>query len=395
MDFSDLIAPIPADRFMRDYFGRKPLHIPGNGEGGSGRRGLLPWERLNAILAQRPHWTPGNIKLIMNNHPVGSEHYLDPVPTAEGVAMRADPAKVHHFLAMGASLVADALEDVDPAIAQVVSMLGTTFAAKGGANAYCSFRDVQAFASHCDTHEVFAIQLHGEKSWRVYENRAEAPVRALTGDGAQAIIDRAKGGVAMEVLMRPGDLIYLPRGFYHDATARSDVSLHLTLAVLPMTGVAALRMLVDQAEEDPVLRAYLADGRDAGALADHLATLAEKITATLESPLFRSDVIVRQRSLAGRYYQPNLPDRPALSFYAATGRPAQVLRRAEGAVLRHGNGEDPLGLLSGPAQWVLEQQAFAVQQLAARFAWMQPGEVTTLIRLFEQAGLIQAYQPQM
>jgi len=397
MDFAAFIAPLSPEDFRAGYFGTRPLHLSANGANDTARRGLLDWERLNDLLTHRPHWTPANLKLVMNSRPVAAEHYTDEVATADGLSRRADPAKVHHLLGMGASLVADALEDVDPIVGRTVEMLGRTFGAKSGANAYCSFQGVQAFASHCDTHDVFAVHLDGEKLWRVYSNRAEAPTRTLSGEGAQDMIDAAKGPVMMEVRMKPGDLLYLPRGFYHDAVASSDVSLHVTFALHPMTGIAALRMLLDRAEEDAAFRAYLPDAREQGgsALEAHMAALAERFAATMTSPVFRDDLAARQRSLASRAYRPNLPKRPQLNFFAASGRPAEVVRRPEGAVLRYASGEAPLGMLSEPAQWALGQPAFSLQQLAARFSWLDKAEAEGLVRLFEKAGLIFPYTPEM
>lgn len=395
MDFAQLIAPVGEEHFMAEVFGRAPLHVPADGISDAPRRRLLDWERLNGLLAQRPHWTPGNIKLVMNSSPVAPEHYIDEVQTRDGPARRADPAKVHQFLGMGASLVADALEDVDPVIADAVAMLAERFAAQSGANAYCSFQGVQAFASHCDTHDVFAVQLVGEKTWRIYENRAEAPVRVLDGEGAQALIDRAKGRVMMEVRMRPGDLLYLPRGFYHDAIAASDVSLHLTFAVLPMTGLGALQLLIQQAEEDPAMRAYLPAAREGTALQDHLAALADRLRERLTSPLFHSDIEARQRARRVPAYRPNLPNRPQLHFYAASGRLGQVVRRPEGALLQHPGGEAPLGLLSTAAEWALQQRAFSSQQLGARFHWLTKDEVQQLVQLLLQVELVFPYQPEL
>lgn len=397
MDFATFIAPMPVEQFRSTHFGRRPLHIPAHPAHDGPRRGLLDWERINALLAQRPHWTASNLKLVMNSRPVAAEHYLVERLGPDGTARRADAAKVHQFLAMGASLVADALEEVDPRVSDAVAMLGRTFAGASGANAYCSFKGVSAFASHCDTHDVFAVHLDGEKIWRVYANRADAPVRTLTGEGAQELIDRAKGPVLMEVRMRPGDLLYLPRGFYHDAIAASDVSLHLTFALHPMTGIAALRLLLERAEEDPAFRAYLPDAREGEgkALSIHLSMLADKVASSLTSPLFRDDLTARQRSLANPAYRPNLPERPALDFYASKGVAAEIVRRPEGAMLRHPAGEVPLGPLAEPARWLLEQRAFSRQQLAAQFAWLDAAEVESLVRLFEQAGLTFAYKPEL
>ena len=57
-------------------------------------------------------------------------------------------------------------------------MLEREFAARVAANVYCSFKGVQAFQTHFDLHDVFAVQAEGEKCWRVYEARADTPVTA-------------------------------------------------------------------------------------------------------------------------------------------------------------------------------------------------------------------------
>src|SRR4029079_8490190 len=200
-----------------------------------------------------------NLKLILNSRPVLGEHYLD-----EAHADRpklADPRKVQLFLNMGASLVGDHVEEIDSSVRQAAAMLSEQFAATTGANVYCSFEGIRAFASHCDLHEVFAVQLEGEKTWQIYENRADAPVEALDGPDAQATIDRAKGPVMMTVQMQPGDLLYIPRGYFHDALASTSASLHLTFGVAPLNGRYLFRLLEQEAIKSPKFRSYLPDGR--------------------------------------------------------------------------------------------------------------------------------------
>ena len=46
-----------------------------------------------------------------------------------------------------------------------------------------------------------------------------------------------KGRVAEEILMRPGDLLYLPRGQFHDALASTDASIHVTLSCAEPNGL--------------------------------------------------------------------------------------------------------------------------------------------------------------
>ncbi|MFL6850211.1 MAG: JmjC domain-containing protein, partial [Sphingomicrobium sp.] len=333
MEFAEFIAPMPVATFISDYFGKRPAHI----RGASPRSGLLSTVRLQELLSVRPHWTADNLKLILNSRPILGDHFLD-----EGQGSgprRADPAKVQLFLEMGASLVGDHIEDIDLNVREAAAMLSGQFAGITGANVYCSFQGIRAFNSHCDLHEVFAVQLEGEKTWQIYENRADAPVETIQGPNAQAIIDQAKGRVMMTVKMQAGDLLYIPRGYFHDALASSSASLHLTFGTAPLNGRYLFRMLEELATKNATFREYLPDGRgDAVELRSRLSDLADEIGLLMRSPLFETLVTNRQRAIVARADTVELQARRTLDHFAATGDQAQVDWRPEGALLVHARG---------------------------------------------------------
>jgi len=383
MNFAEFIAPKTVESFLSEDYGRRPVHIRGE----SPRAGLLSIARLEQLLSVRPHWTEANLKLILNSRPVLGEHYMD--RTASGLTC-ADPAKVQLFLRMGASLVGDHIEDIDPAVRQAANMLSDQFAGTAGANVYCSFKNIRAFNSHCDLHEVFAVQLEGEKVWQIYENRADAPVEALEGKDAQAIIDQAKGRVMMTVRMQPGDLLYIPRGYFHDALADSDASLHLTFGVKPLDGRIVFRLLEDLAVQNSGFRAYLPDGRtDAAGLREHLEHISEKLTGILRSPEFEDRLRNRQRAVVSREHRVDMKDVRKLDYYAHIGMPVEVTA----GMLRHGEGEEALGQLAEAAEWAIGQAAFSEQQLQAQFPWLSGVEVQSLIQLLIRVGAITPYEP--
>lgn len=296
---------------------------------------------------------------------------------------------------MGASLVADMVEEIAPEVRAVTGMLSAQFAGRAGANAYCSFQGVQAFGSHCDLHEVFAVHCEGEKGWRIYENRALAPVEPVLGDDAQRLIDSVKGRVLMDVRMRPGDLLYIPRGFYHDALASSEASLHLTMAVAPHSGRVLFRLLEELAMQDPEFREYLPDAAAGGdaELRSRLDALADKVAAMMRTPRFLTEVATRQRSLTSPPYRFDLPNRPVLQFFARTDQPARVVRRDDGVFLHVRDGEAPLGALGDATDWLLTLPAFSTEQLLARYPWQPVSELRALVDLLRQFTLFEPYTP--
>lgn len=332
MNFADLLAPVTPERFLADYWGQQPLHIPA----GAGDKRRLDWPGLSALLAIAPHWTEGNLTLIINRQPILADFFMDAVETRAGRARRADPAKVEHFLAMGASLVGNDIDKIAPPLRAVVDALGDRFAALGNANVYASFKGVQGFASHYDLHDVFAVQCEGRKTWQLYANRAENPLAPLASGGAeaQAIIDAAKGPCTARITMNPGDVLYLPRGVYHDALADEGASLHVTFSVAPLTGMVVVKLLEAAALRDPLLRAYLPDGRSGGGLLpEALADIAGRLADIITSPAFLHETIDAQRARAPQAHEVRLPVPPPLTSYARTDLPAEIRRSDMGAVL--------------------------------------------------------------
>ncbi|OYY72494.1 JmjC domain-containing protein [Sphingomonas sp. 28-63-12] len=393
MDFSHFIAPVAASDFIERHFGQSPLHIPATP---AGKPLLIDWPRLNALLSIAPHWTEGNLKLVLNSRPVSPEFYMDRIETLDGTVSRADPAKIGVFLAMGASLVANDVENIAPELAVITDMLADRFGAVSNANIYCSFAGIQAFATHCDLHEVFALQCHGTKKWRFYRNRADNPLTQPSGGAdVQQMIDQARGPVAMEVLMQPGDLLYVPRGVYHDAIATSDESLHVTFAVAPHTGRLLLRLLAETAIEQSSFRAYLPDGRteDRAALSRHLADLAAQLATIAASPLLCDRVIDAQRMLAKPRHTLTLPMRPKLHSFARTDRPADIQSTAAGMVLVTAGGRRPVGTAFAIVEWALARPAFSAEEIGARFAHIPAPERQRTIDLMVREQLFIAYVP--
>jgi ribosomal protein L16 Arg81 hydroxylase len=397
MTFDELIAPITRDKFFSEIYDRRPLHIAA--PAGGAKAATLGWEDLNRLLAIRAHWTPANLKLLINSRAMASEFYTASVDTREGPQLRADPAKVDVFLGMGASLVADALEEVSPPVRAICDMLADTFGGRSGANAYASFQGVQAFASHCDLHDVFALQCDGEKTWRLYQNRALDPVDPPSPVGdAQQRIDAEKGPVAGEVRMRPGDILYLPRGWYHDALASSTRSLHISFAVMPLYGRALFRLLEAEAMEDPEFRAYLPDGRGDGgaALGARLDLLAGRLADILRRPSFTAALVNRQRELTTPAYPLHLPERLQLEHFMRLDVPAELARGHAAASVRTPGGEFPVELgIAEAVEWLLQRPAISVQELGARYRHLPQAPLRAAVERLAQAGVLRAYTPKL
>src|SRR5262245_46031042 len=289
-DLAGFLAPLDADLFRSQYFGARPVHI--RRESRDEPAGILSWSRFNEVLALTPYWNEDTLKVYFRSRAALRENYCETSDLRPGARAPINPARVKALLDLGASLIANQVHRVCPEVAAVAHMLEREFAARVAANVYCSFKGVQAFQTHFDLHDVFAVQAEGEKCWRVYEARADTPVNPLPpGDEVEKWLTASRGRLLFEVNMKPGDVLYLPRGQFHDALTGAQASLHITFGVSPATGLTLFKLLESVASQESAFRAYLPDGRDEAALRERLARLADRIRTLITSPAFAVDVI--------------------------------------------------------------------------------------------------------
>ncbi len=141
------------------------------------------------------------------------------------------------------------------------------------ANSYYTPRRSQGFAVHHDTHDVFVLQVAGEKHWRVYDPLWELPLKQQRWSSAMG----EPGPAVLELTLRAGDTLYLPRGWLHDALTSETDSLHVTIGVNLHTWVDAVRAALDECEEDVEFRRSVPE--DGSMEADLLERLAERLGA--------------------------------------------------------------------------------------------------------------------
>ena len=385
MEFADFIAPFDAASFRTQYYGKRPVHI---GRNGDSRPSLLSWPRFNAVLAITPYWNEDTLKVFFKSRAALRENYCDTADLRAGVSAPVNPAKVKALMGLGASLVANQLHRVYPEVGAVANMLEREFAARVVANVYCSFKGVQAFQTHFDLHDVFAVQAEGEKTWRVYESRADAPVAPLPpGDEIEKWLTESRGRLLFEAHMKPGDILYLPRGQDHDALTGSQASLHVTFGVAPATGLALFKLLESAMSGESEFRAYLPDARRETELRERLGTLADRIRAVITSPAFAIDVLNCQRDLARAPANYELPAQAQPSWYSVACR-AKVMRRDHGFAVVFDGGEIALGATYPTVEWILQQRLFSLDDAAARQPSVDRLELRRDLEQLARAGII-------
>ena len=127
----------------------------------------------------------------------------------------------------------------------MLSLLENEFGCMVGSNAYLTPLNSQGFAPHYDDIDAFILQLEGYKRWRVYApfHKRETLPRTSSRDYTEKEVEELGEGALLDVILGPGDVLYLPRGWIHQAETvkrpshylpklKEDHSLHLTVSAM-------------------------------------------------------------------------------------------------------------------------------------------------------------------
>jgi hypothetical protein len=102
------------------------------------------------------------------------------------------------------------------------------------ANCYLTPPNSQAVPPHADDRDVLVLQLVGSKDWQVYENVPVPypyPHEQVGKDGLPVPLEVLEGPTSISTTLRPGDVLYMPRGFVHQAKCTQSLSFHVTIAL--------------------------------------------------------------------------------------------------------------------------------------------------------------------
>ncbi|WP_338665036.1 cupin domain-containing protein [Pararoseomonas sp. SCSIO 73927] len=287
LTLADLLAPMDPQRFFAEFHDKQPLHIRG---GAAKFAGVLSWSGIDRLLNQTHNWSAQSLKLQMDGQPVPPEAYCVRATNRDNApVMQPDSRRLREWVGRGASVVMNDVDSLTPGLASVSEALEEAGLGRAQANVYISFQAHKAFPTHFDTHDVWAVQVEGEKTWNIWSGRAEYPIPhpAFRGLG-QAHHERARGTIREKVLLKAGDLLYLPRGWYHDALAEGPSSVHVAYGVHAPIGVDLANMLAERAIQDPMFRAPLPrqDGTAAAgfALTTRAAQLGQRMAELARDP---------------------------------------------------------------------------------------------------------------
>jgi ribosomal protein L16 Arg81 hydroxylase len=219
-EFSDLINPIRISDFQNNYWEKQFLHI--SRDDSDFFSSLFSIEDLDKLLEyNRPR---GNsLRVVKNQQPMNPTVY-------ENQDGSLNLNQLYVAYADGHTIVVNEIQRFWDPIKSFVQNMRLQMNHNVVANLYLTPENEKALSPHYDSHDVFALQISGEKHWILYD---DTNYKTPLLNSFQPVFQREQLSGAREITMKAGDIMYIPRGVPHEAYTTDHSSLHITLGVHP------------------------------------------------------------------------------------------------------------------------------------------------------------------
>ena len=238
-----LIAPVSAETFWERHWQEEPLFVQRPAER-LRHRHLVSVEDLDPIIRQARRNESDQSILVVKDSFKQTIQVFDQLSSA--------------YLT-GHSLVIHTVELFWPPIAVLCHSLWDIFLYPS-VNIYLTPPSGAAFPVHTDAQDTFILQIAGEKRWRLFKPPILHPNQEqMLGKIPERPLSLEElGAPFLDLLVRPGDVIYIPRGWPHVATTPpGQMAMHLTLTIPTHAytwGKVLTAAVDDVLEENPEFR---------------------------------------------------------------------------------------------------------------------------------------------
>lgn len=257
---------------------------------------IMTWEALETVLTTHSLEVP-QLRLMREGHLLPEDQYMQTLAGRRGrVRRRPDAGRLTAALLAGYTLMLRHADELHPPLGAVAAAFEDLLKDQFEFNLYASWAPVGGIGPHWDDHDAFVFQLSGAKRWRLF-GRSERSLlpRYLEPDPCPAAVEE-------EVLLEQGDVLYLPRGVWHEPLAvQGQVSLHVTGSVAATTGVQLAEWVIAELARKVTFGQDIPRFAGRTRQAELLAALRGELQAEFERPgLIDRFFAARDAALPGR-----------------------------------------------------------------------------------------------
>ncbi len=218
--YKELLQPITFSDFSSNYWENKFLHL--ERENKNYYKNLFSIKVFDSIIEYgKPRGK--SLRVVRNQEPLLPTKY----EKSDGSI---NLNQLYAAYSDGYTLVINEIQKYSESINRLVHNMRQQLSHNVKANAYLTPANQKALAPHYDTHDVFVLQISGEKHWNFYDDTSfKTPLL----NSFQPIFKETQLSEKKEITIKAGDLMYIPRGMPHDAHTTDESSLHLTIGIYP------------------------------------------------------------------------------------------------------------------------------------------------------------------
>ena len=259
--FQAILDPTPLDVFYDEYWEKKPLLVKARKENRNRYDGLLSLKSIKEMSKNHPLYYARDLNVTRyqkDSNGVKRRITLDKLPEDEkdaetGVLVKRSELWSNYDSGCTIRLLCP--HKYNDAVHSLLSTLEGELQCMVGANAYLTPPNAaQGFAPHYDDIEAFCLQLEGSKRWKVYNPTLKLP---RTSSEDFTVDDLKDMEPVMDVTLEQGDILYMPRGWIHQACTLKDNnehSLHLTVSAMQQWAWCDLMdIVIPEAMENAVM----------------------------------------------------------------------------------------------------------------------------------------------
>ena len=296
---------VTPEEFAASYWSTRPLLSPAGSRAGS-FDDLFSAAAVDELLSERGLRTPF-LRLAKGGRVYKPADFTRGGGLGATIGDQVADDKVLQQFTLGATLVLQGLHRIWPPLIDFAQQLGTDLGHPVQVNAYVTPAQNKGFDAHYDVHDVLVLQVAGEKRWRIHRPVHDHPLGDQPWtDHRAAVAARAQEEPVIDTVLRPGDALYLPRGWLHSAEALGGTTIHLTVGIHATTRYDVVQALVALAADSVELRESLPLGvvtADPTVLAAELDVTVKALVDRL-SAATAGDAITAVRGRADRLTRP-------------------------------------------------------------------------------------------
>src|SRR5579862_536898 len=244
-DLAALLKPVSCAQFFDEYWEEKPLLVQRNDR--DYYAALLTLDEIDPLITVLPS---DMVTLANSDDPVDIAEFA----RADGTL---DVVKACQLFAAGATFVIQEAHKRLEKLAAFCRELEHDIGAPFQCNLYMTPAGGKGFDTHYDTHDVLLLQITGSKEWSIFDSPVRLP---LSGQPYDPDL-HPPGAATMSFMLHAGDFLYIPRGFLNHARSADEISVHVTVGVLPYRwSDVMLEAIAQLCLSDPAFRRALPVG---------------------------------------------------------------------------------------------------------------------------------------